>query len=229
MAQTLSDVIIEIADKLKDNIISTESKQRIHLNNCIAELHVIDDISKKCIYNAEAISVLNEAQNDLLNSLIFSCQGFYRNAYICLRSSLELTLSFIFYYDHNFDYILWKSDLLDMTWTRLTDIDKGVFNKYFYQLIFKRSVNLDSIINNIKEIYHQCSQSVHGKYDYMQTTISPCIKYDDLSICNFLDLFDKTIEIIKVVLYLRFKEIIEKNLDYDDVKALDVIIKRLEV
>lgn len=225
---TVNDVMEEIGDVLKNNILMTKEKQNLNINNCFSELNIIDDIAKS-INNFDAKSILNEAQNDLLNSILFACQGFYRNSHICLRSTLELTLNFVYYYDHHYDFVLWKADYVDMTWSKLMNTEQGVFNKNFYKLLFGRNVNLDKLISEIKDLYHLCSQSVHGKYEYMQTNISSAINYNHLAFENYYRLFKSVINIVKAVLYLRFKDDIKTKLNPDDINILDIILSKFEV
>ena len=227
---TVNDAIIQIADVLRDNIRISEEKQKTNIANCYKELQIIEEIST-LIHpnNNDVLSVFSEAENDLLNSIVFSCQGFYRNAFMCLRSSIELMFSFIYYYDRNYEYVLWKSDYINTQWYTITDIDKGVYNKEFYKIIWRREINLSEFSKKVADAYHKCSQSVHGKYGYMQTVTYSSVKYDDESFQRFIKQFDETTEIIKIILYLRFKQELDKNLDQDELNQLDVLIRKYEV
>ena len=53
----------------------------------------------------EQVAVLKEVCYDLLSSLYIAAQGMYRNAYICLRSALELGMSFSYFLSVSF--IVW--------------------------------------------------------------------------------------------------------------------------
>lgn len=226
---TVNDAIIKIADALKDNIKISEEKQKHNITKCYKELQIIEEISNKVRPNGDVLSVLSEAKNDLFNSIVFACQGFYRNAFICLRSSIELMFSFIYYYDHNYEYILWKSDCIDTKWSTVTDIENGVFNKKFYKIIWEREINLSRYIEKVTEAYHKCSQSVHGKYNYMQAVTYYMVKYDDTSFCNYIKQFEDIAEIIKIIHYLRFKQELDAELDSDELRQLDILIRKYEV
>ena len=226
---TVNDAIIQIADVLVDNIKTSEEKQRDNITKCYKDLQIIEEISNKIRSDRDVFYVLSESENDLLNSIVFACQGFYRNAFMCLRSSIELMFSFIYYYDHNYEYILWKSDCIDTKWSTVTDLENGVFNKEFYRIIWERDINLSGFIEKVKEAYHICSQSVHGKYGYMQAVTYSSVKYEEAFFCNYIKQFKDITEIIKIILYLRFKQELDNKLDHDDLKQLDNLIRKCEV
>ena len=103
---TVNEVIIKIADTLKDNIKTSEEKQSSNITKCYKELQSVEEISSIIFSDGDVFSILSEAKNDLMNSIVFACQGFYRNAFMCLRSSIELIFSFVYYYDRNYEYVL---------------------------------------------------------------------------------------------------------------------------
>ena len=227
--KTVNEELIQVADKLKENVSETEKEQKQNINHCIAELHLIDDICQ-CIPESDTLSVLDEVQNDLFNSVIFACQGFYRNAHICLRSSLELTFSFIYYYDHHYDYVLWKKDYIDTKWSDLMSPDTWNLNKKFYSIILNcdtEKLKFDKFIDRIKYLYHSSSQSVHGKYEYMQTKLSNDNTYDPKLFDSYYKQFEGITEVLKSIIYLRFKN--EIDIDPDEIKELDKILKKYEV
>ena len=229
--KTVDDALINVSDLLKQNIIETYKEKSDDIKSCSAELQKLNEIYE-CINSSDTLSVLEEAQNDLLNSVLFACQGFYRNAHICLRSALELTLSFVYYYDHYYDFVLWKADCLDMTWSKLTSTECGVFNSKFYGILLNDSVkNLDfeMLISETQKIYHLSSQSVHGKYEYMQTKLSHDNKYNKDTFNVYYELFKSVINLVKSILYIRFYKEIHTNLDNDDIRNLNIIIKKYEV
>ena len=85
----------------------------------------------------EPKAVLKEVCYDLLSSLYIAAQGMYRNAYICLRSALELGMSFIYFIDRNYEYLLWKANDYDMKWSTLKDNENGLLSKKYLSL-FRR-------------------------------------------------------------------------------------------
>lgn len=226
---TVNEAIIKIADVLKDNIKTSEEKQRSNITKCYKELQIIDEISSIIYSDSDVFSILSEAKNDLVNSIVFACQGFYRNAFMCLRSSIELMFSFVYYYDRNYEYVLWKADYIDTKWSTVTDLENGVYNKKFYRTIWEQDINLSEFIERVKEAYHICSQSVHGKYGYMQSVTYSSIKYDDSSFCNYIKQFEDITEIMKVVLYLRFKKELDNKLDPDEKIQLYILMRKYEV
>lgn len=231
MSMNVCGVIDDMSTVLKQNMNITISNQADKLNQCYNELDFLEEMVK--VYpemeKNVAIDVLNESKNDLLTSIIFSCEGFFRNSYICLRSSIELFLSFLYYFDHQYDYILWKNDFKDMKWSILSDDKEGVFNAKFYSVLVGKEVTLSVLKDRILELYHLCSQSVHGKYEYMQNIISPKIKYSDELFNDYYKLFCDIMEVLKVMLYLRFFSEFSNLLDQDDVQQLVYIIRKFEV
>lgn len=226
---TVNEVIIKIADTLKDNIKTSEEKQSSNITKCYKELQSVEEISSIIFSDGDVFSILSEAKNDLMNSIVFACQGFYRNAFMCLRSSIELIFSFVYYYDRNYEYVLWKADCIDTKWSTMTDLENGVYNKKFYRTIWERDINLSEFIERVKEAYHICSQSVHGKYGYMQSVTYSSVKYDDTFFSSFIKQFEDITKIIKILLYLRFKKEIDYSLDRDELNQLNILIREYEV
>lgn len=223
---TYKEALEQIITELNNNF-SKANKE--NTNNVINFFHYIELIEEiyKLIGNDESKKVLTEAQSDLLNSLIFCFQGYYRQANICLRSSLELLLSFLYYYDHRYDFILWKNDCIDMTWTQLIDQEKGVFNDKFLSIITNKKIAIAQCLNKIKELYHITSQSVHGKYEYMQKMLSTKIKYSKSLVEQYFKTSCMIMELEIIMLYLRFHK--EIDLDPNYIEEIETLANKYEV
>ena len=60
------------------------------------------------VEDEQIVLVMKEVCHDLISSVYMASNGMYRNAYICLRSAIELALAVLYFLDHNFDFLLWK-------------------------------------------------------------------------------------------------------------------------
>lgn len=220
--EALNEVILELSNNFSKA--NEENKDKVntffHYMDLIEEIYklISSDISK---------DVLGEAQSDLLSSLIFCFQGYYRQANICLRSSLELVLSFLYYYDHKYDFILWKNDCIDMTWTQLINQEKGVFNDEFLSIVNHRKIAISQCLNEIKELYHLTSQYVHGKYEYMQKNLIFKIEYSKDLVEQYFDTSCKIMKFEIIMLYVRFLKEIELDPIY--VEEIETFVKKYEV
>ena len=220
--EALNEVISELSNNFsianEDNI--DKVNDFFHYIDLIEEIYnlISSDISK---------DVLNEAQSDLMSSLIFCFQGYYRQANVSLRSSLELVLSFLYYYDHKYDFILWKNDCIDMTWTQLINQERGVFNDKFLSIVNHRKIVISQCLDEIKQLYHLTSQYVHGKYGYMQKRLSSKIEYSKDLVEQYFDTSSKIMKFEIIMLYARFMEEIELDPIY--VQEIETLIKKYEV
>lgn len=160
--------------------------------------------------------VLKEVCYDLLSSLYIASQGMYRNAYICLRSALELGLSFIYFIDRNYEYLLWKANDYDMKWSTLKNGENGVLSKKYFSLFLINDYDFDELIERFKMVYKECSEYVHGKYDYMHTIKEQRIQYEKEKIESWGEMFVDIVKLLNVLLVIRFNK--EANLFVDDKK-----------
>ena len=226
--KTNSEALNQVIEVLKTNFEKSNEKSIVNTNELLNLIELLGQIYDT-IEGSLTKKVFLESRSDLLNSLIFCFQGYYRHAYICLRSSIELLLSFLYYYDNQYDFILWTHDCIDMTWLQLTNTDNGVFNDKFLSIVNGNEVHSDKILKKIKEIYHNTSQYVHGKYEYMQHSLSNTITYDDALLKNYFGSAKEVIEIELVMLYIRFNKEIKEKIDANDINEFDHLAKKYEV
>lgn len=225
---TNEEALSNIMDILKETCLKSFSDNKSKINDSLYRLELINKIS--IILEKDATNeVLAEVQNDLLNSLVFSLQGYYRQAYMCLRSSLELLLSFLYYFDNRYDFILWKHDRIDMTWNHLISSEKGALNQQFLNLVYGSNLNIESLKERIIQLYRLTSQYVHGKYAYMQKTITDKIEYSKNQAVQYLDIGEDIQQITILLLYIRFHDLLKINLDPNDVLSIQRDIKKYEV
>lgn len=225
---TNNESLTNVIDILKGNYIKTLELNMKDINDSLVRLDLINNISS-IVKDDLVIDVLYETQNDLLNSLIFCLQCYYRQANICLRSAIELLLSFLYYHDNHYDFILWKYDKIDMSWTKLTNSEKGVFNEQFLNLIYGKSLDVAAIADDIRELYHSTSQYVHGKYDFMQRVITDKVEYSEKQNSEYFLIRKKIEELFCILLYIRFHDSLNSRLDPEYVIELQRLTKRYEV
>jgi hypothetical protein len=127
----------------------------------------------------------------------------YRNAFICLRSALELGLSFFYFVDNNFRYLQWKKNDFDMKWSLLQDNEVGILSKKYMKL-FKNNFKEEIFIEEVQEVYRSCSEYVHGKYEFMHTLHSQQILFDQGKFEEFAKTFLKVTKLIIVYMVIRF-------------------------
>lgn len=225
---TNDEALNKVIDTLKDNFIKAQTENQNNINEMINSLELIELIYNS-IPDSTTKTVFAEARSDLMHSMIFCFQGFYRQANICLRSSIELIISFLYYYDNQYDFILWKNDCIDMTWSQLTNMDKGVFNPKYLSIVYGDHICVDVFLREIQNMYHLTSQSVHGKYEYMQQRLSDRIAYSKSLTNDFFNSSKKIIEIEMVLLFIRFKNEITIKFDPTDVSYLNALLNKYEV
>lgn len=223
---TYKEALEKVMMELNGNFNKANNENMKKVNELFDYIELINEMYK-LICNNKSKDVLAEAQNDLLSSLIFCFQGYYRQANICLRSSLELVLSFLYYYDHQYDFILWENNCIDMTWTQLIDKEKGVFNEKFLSIVNDKPISIIQCLKEIKKLYHLTSQYVHGKYEYMQNMLSIQIKYSEDLVKHYFETSYKIIQLEIIMLFLRFSN--EIKLDPNYVNKIKVLIKKYEV
>lgn len=217
----------EVLKKLNDNFSKSQIKAK-EINDFFCTMDLLDQVYR---FSSEspAKTVFDEVRNDLLSSIIFCLEGFYRHANICLRSSLELTLSYLYYYDNQYDFILWKNDCIDMTWSKLVDSDKGFLNPKFLNIVFDGEINISECEKKIREVYHLTSQYVHGKYNYMQQRLSDGIIYEENLLDSYFKISKEIVKIETLLIYIRFHKEICKNIDAQEKIELDRLMKEYKV
>lgn len=215
-------IMKDMSESLNSNINCTIENNPQSFSEMILHLELLDSwvtLSN----NLEANIILKEVCYDLLTSLFIVSNGMYRNGYISLRSALELGLSFIYFVDNNYDFLLWQKNKYDMKWATLKDYEKGIISKKYLSL-FNNELDLDEIINNTINTYRKCSEYVHGKYEYMHTKINEQnITYNEKSFDDWSSMFLKVVKILLAFIGLRFNNKII-NLEEDKKMIMNEIV-----
>ncbi|WP_282938947.1 hypothetical protein [Paenibacillus sp. RC67] len=212
---TLTDVLIKTSESLNQNFQRCISENAALINEMIEHLNLLYYWSEK-LSDISCIPVLKEVNYDLLSSIYIGSNGMYRNAFICLRSALELGLSFFYFVDNNYRYLQWKKNDFDMKWSLLQDNEVGVLSKKYVRL-FKKNFKEEKFIEEVQEAYRSCSEYVHGKYEFMHTLHSQQITFDQSKFEEFAKTYIKVSKLIIVYMVLRFNE---RQLDFIEEKSV---------
>ncbi|WP_028594643.1 hypothetical protein [Paenibacillus assamensis] len=197
-------LLITTAQDLSRNIKKHVEECSEKISSMINHLNLLDFWSESLVDTPTQV-ILKEIGYDLLSSIYISTNGMYRNAYISLRSAIELGIGFFYFTDHNYDFLEWKRNNFDLTWSRLKDFDKGVLSKKYLSL-FNDKFNFELYIELVSNIYRECSEYVHGKYDYMHSTDSHRILFSKEKFNEWSNMFLQIVEVIIVLLSVRFNE-----------------------
>ncbi|MFM9276675.1 hypothetical protein [Paenibacillus jiagnxiensis] len=159
----------------------------------------------------EAVDVLQEATWDLFSSIYSAANGLYRTAFMSIRSALELGISFLYFYDHNYNFLLWKKDMFDVKWANLNDPtgnDKrdAIISPYYLQFFCPELDDKKQLFcDNIVSLYRKTSQYVHGKYNYMHTVDGTQITFNSNKYDEWRFTFNEVVKALVLLLIIRFK------------------------
>lgn len=215
----IGDLVESFKNKLDDNISESIKENRKKLEEISLNIEVLEEITSHIDNDAQII--LKEVIHDLISGLYSGLQALYRNAYISLRSGIELSLAYVYFMDHNYEYLFWKRDKYDVKWSVLASEEMGVLSKKYLSLFSKDE--FEKLFCACRKIYRDCSQFVHGKYEYMYTVKHQIVDYDKNTFIDFLNMFYELTNVVIALLLIRhsssnlgidetYKNIIEKNL-----------------
>lgn len=204
----LVEEMIDVSQKMAENLRTSALTSTGAFADSHLDLVVIDAISQdmKNCKKSEALSVLDEVIWDMFSSIYLAASGLYRTSFMALRSALELGLSFLYFHDHNYQYLLWKKNLYDMQWSKLNDLQEGVVTKS-YLIFFCEKLGeskAERICKEIKELYRICSEYVHGKFVYMHTINNIEIQFSSADLEEWHSIFRRVACILITMILLRF-------------------------
>lgn len=201
----IRDLMIQSSEALSENALMSFNENSVKFSEMKLALEMLNHWEMN-LMNIEQNVVLKEVCYDMLSSLYISAQGMYRNAYICLRSALELGLSFIYFVDRNYEYLLWKVNDYDMKWSTLKDENTGVLSKKYLSL-FLGDYDPQELVENVKDAYRMCSEYVHGKFQYMHTMEGEKILYQHDKFDTWSSMFLQVSKLMNIMLVIRFQSI----------------------
>lgn len=222
---SIDELLLKTGDELHENFKKHVKECNIEVSLMVNRLNILDGFIENIIPDIDAKIILEEVSYDLLASIYITGKGMYRNGYISIRSAIELGLSFFYFLEHNYDFLKWKKNKFDISWTRLNDPNNGVITNDYLNL-FDESFESEDFINNIKRIYRECSQYVHGKYEYMHCVKIGKISFDIDKFREWSNIFVEAIDIILILIAIRFKD---RLIQYysNDFDALNDIFKNM--
>ncbi|WP_027399866.1 hypothetical protein [Anaerovorax odorimutans] len=219
------DTLIEqFKNELDENISNALIENANKLNEISFNIEIIESIASDI--NSEPQAILKEIIHDLISSLYSGLQALYRNAYISLRSGIELSLAYIFFLDHNYEYLFWKQDAYDVQWSVLENKETGVLSERYLSMF--SNDKFDLLFERCREIYRNCSQFVHGKYEYMHTVKHQSIKYDKQTFEKYLDMLQKITNVIIALLLIRYSRV-QLNIDETYRAEIEENLKKLQL
>lgn len=206
------EVIKGIRDELDKNLNLTLSRH----NNFSELMEYIDLLNyfRENLKDYDQSIILDEVIYNLLCSINIAVTGMYRVANLCLRSTIELGITFIFFCDNNYKYLLWKKNNFDMTWANIMDKDNGIISKKYLNL-FCREGNIENLINDVVSMYRETSEYVHGKYDFMHSVKGRLIKYNAEAFEEWKLYFKNIANILCTLFTIRFNKEVQ---EFDDAK-----------
>lgn len=221
----LKDVMLETNEILSGNFKACVENNELQYSESQLYIDVIENF-RKVISNLECSKLLEEVTYDLLTSMYFSSFGLYRNAYVSLRSSLELGIAFIYFIDRNYQYLLWKRNLYDIKWCDLKNNENGVISKVYLNLFVEDEYS--NFLERVEKAYRECSEYVHGKYSYMQTSQKLCIEYSKEKFDEWNDMFNEVTQILIILLSIRFNNLIS-DIEEDNIITIKEVLNRFEL
>lgn len=105
--------------------------------------------------------IYNELQSDLSASITSALVGNYRLALMSIRSFIELSTLFSYYYHHHVEYQWWMKDRHVI---KFSELNQSYFNQY-------DQLNAHNINSHIYQEWKNVSKYVHAEFkSYMQAT-----------------------------------------------------------
>lgn len=215
MANTTEEIMKQMFETINTNYIEAIEANNDKFSEILSQLTTIELFSTYT-KNIKIQDVMNEVFHDMVSSIYMSCNGMYRNAFVCLRSAIELSLSCVYFMDHNYEFMLWQLDEYDVKWSVLSNRETGVLSEKYLKLFIKEK-DFNSIITKTEELYRMCSQYVHGKYLFMQTNLlKHPLQYNSDNFNQWYGYWLEEIKIISVIWTIRMHE---------DISSIDKIGK----
>ena len=205
-----------------------DQKDKQSLTSLNSYFYWIDFLNKAFPANKEVMILLNEAAFDLVSSLFNSFSGFYRQGMISLRSSLELTELYLYYFDHpvEFQYFL-KNRKKGSLPSEL--INKGNFLVKKYCLLFIDKNKLKKEVHTeIEKTYKDLSFYVHGKLGRLQTLTTFPVKFNESEFSNFMKKWERVVGLSNSILAVRFYSEINK-MDKEKKMQIHSVLKKIRI
>lgn len=195
-----------------------------NLETIINQSHTQLDLGKYHVFSSDLLQwsdilksqraemkVLENVAYELQFSVFLVSTGLYRQAFASLRLVLELALSGILFSSDEFYFRKWKQGLADISWSKITDKDTGIFSTTWFKAFCNSDPDqqdkddIEKIAELAKETYRQLSGYVHGG-NYTWETKDSHIVFNQTQLDLWKYLSDNTSRIILYSLLIRFSQ-----------------------
>ena len=220
------ELLLQINNKVKENIEMLNNSGKIdELSACVS---FITDIEAwlACCGEFAIHPLVTAALTECSNSIFLCAQGFYKEAFVALRQTLEHFLFALLLSTNDFNYRLWKREQYGMSWKQITDEENGVFSKKFISLYSDDCLTEKSLemITIVKNVYRDCSEFVHGNHQKL-SILANDLNYKENMLEYYVSSFKSFEYILCMALLIRFYDIftIQENIQ----KLETIIYERL--
>ncbi|MGV3631181.1 MAG: hypothetical protein ACO1O6_08240 [Bacteroidota bacterium] len=144
--------------------------------------------------------ILNELFEDINSSFFLAFMGQYRSAHMHMRSSIELTLQLLYFYNHPIEFQKWKKGEFVIKTDKLNDY--LVQHPYF-------KVDVSKLLQNINNNWKHFSKHIHGESPIFFQCEKDIRKTNSFSKKDFgiwKSNFEKNVYFLNKLLYLFFNE-----------------------
>lgn len=223
-----------------ENIILTKTnevfKKTVGQKNCKQQLTLLNTyfywsefIDTIFTSKKQVMQLLNESTLDIISSLFNTFSGFYRQGMISLRSSLELTVLFVYYFDHpvEFNYFLNESGYKGPLISSLIN-NEGFLTKRYCGIFIDSGKLKEELHSKVTETYKELSKYVHGRLGKLQSLTNMPINFNYGEFSKFMDKWKSTIGLGNTILAIRFWKEMDK-MDKEKKDVIYSIIKELGV
>ncbi len=111
-----------------------------------------------------------ELFKDINISLILSVSENYGAACVLARGCIEKSVYILYFLDHPMNAFEWSENDIDLSFAAIAE--QMSLPNYFELATGKKlskSINPPKLISDLRKIYRQYSESVHGKYKFTET------------------------------------------------------------
>lgn len=171
----------QTADACFANEESLASLTRCH--NFLADLGKLRDTVAE---RPEAVT-FNVAVEEYQYGISALISGHYRHAFASLRLAFELLLASIYFSAHEVKLRQWLIGSRDITWSALTDDNKGVFSEPFVKAFYPPLIDARKQFSALAlTVYRECSEFVHGNPN-THHALSGSLEFRPEILANFHD------------------------------------------
>jgi hypothetical protein len=223
--EDLKKIILEQTNQVFEQTISGENyTQELTLLNTY--FYWAEFIDEKFPSQSEVTQLLNEATLDIISSLFNTFSGFYRQGMISLRSSLELTGLYVYYFDHpvEFKYFISESGYKGPLISELINKHHFLLKKYCLLFIDENKLKKE-LHTEVQNEYKKLSLYVHGRLRKLQTVISLPIDFNKSELSKFMKEWELVIGLGNTILAVRFYSEINNMSDEQKTKICSAVRK----